>query len=385
MEKITNDLIYVGVDDTDVDLFEGLYTVPNGMAYNSYVLLDEKTAVIDTVDERFCSRWLENVRAALGGRKLDYLIVDHMESDHSANIAALTAEYPDVTVVGNSKTFIMIDEFFGSNAVKNALTVGDGEKLSLGKHELTFVFTPMVHWPEVMMTYDAHDKVLFSADAFGKFGTRGAAEGWDDEARRYYFGIVGKFGVQVKSALGKLASFDIKKICSTHGPILENDLGRYIDKYAVWSAYLPEYDGVFIAYTSIYGHTKAAVELLAEKLKSNGVKNVKVCDLARSDRAQAVSDAFAYGKIVLATTTYNGGIFPTMREFIDNLTERNYQSRTVGIIENGAWSPVAANAIKAKFEKSKDIVFAPTAVKIRAALDDESRKAIESLADELTK
>ncbi|MCM1367630.1 MAG: FprA family A-type flavoprotein [Roseburia sp.] len=384
MEKITNDLIYVGVDDLDIDLFEGQFPVANGMAYNSYVLLDEKTAVIDTVDGRFCDRWLDNVRAALGGRKPDYLIVDHMESDHSANMDALIAEYPDVTVVGNAKTFAMAEAFFGKSTVKNALTVSDGEKLSLGKHELTFVFAPMVHWPEVMMTYDALDKTLFSADAFGKFGTRNADDEWTDEARRYYFGIVGKFGAQVKSALAKLATYDIKRICATHGPILDGELSAYIQKYALWSEYRPERDGVLIAYTSIYGHTEAAVNMLAAKLKEKGVSDVKVYDLARCDRYAAIADAFSYAKIALATTTYNGGIFPAMREFIDALTERNFQNRTIGLVENGAWAPTAANAIKAKFEKSKDITFAPTSVKIRAALADDSKQTIDALAAELS-
>lgn len=385
MEKITEDIFYVGVDDTDIKLFEGQFPVEHGMAYNSYVIIDEKIAIIDTVDAHFRDSWLKNVREALGGRSPDYLIIDHMESDHSANMDALIAEFPDITVVGNSKTFAMADAFFGNGAVRSKLVVNDGDRLSLGKHELTFVFTPMVHWPEVMMTYDAHDKVLFSADAFGKFGTRNAKEEWEDEARRYYFGIVGKFGAQVKTALAKLASFDIKIICSTHGPILDGDLGKYIAKYALWSEYKPERDGVFIAYTSIYGHTEAAVKMLASALKERGVKDIKLCDLARSDKYATVSDAFCYGKTVLATTTYNGGIFPAMREFIDALVERNYQNRTVGIIENGAWAPTAANGIRAKFEKSKDIAFAPTSVKIRAAVSQESAQAIAALADELSK
>ncbi len=384
MKKLTDDLIYVGVNDFEVDLFEGMYTVKNGMSYNSYVLLDKKTAVFDTVDERFGGEWLKNVAQALGGRTPDYLIINHMEPDHSANIARFLGEYPSATVVGNAKTFVIMEQYFGADVAKNRLVVPDGGTLALGKHELAFVFAPMVHWPEVMVTYDKTTATLFSADAFGKFGAIGADEPWESEARRYYYGIVGKFGVQVQAALKKLAALEIKTICPLHGPILTDNLGYYLDLYGKWSTYTPEKNGVMIAYTSVYGHTRAAAELLAEKLEAKGIKDVALYDLARCDRAQAVAEAFAYGKIVLATTTYNGGIFPAMREFIDCLTERNYQNRTVGIIDNGSWAPVAANLIKAKFEKSKDIRFTDTWVKLRAAVDAESESQLDALVAELS-
>lgn len=382
MDKITDGIIYVGVDDYDIDLFEGMYKAPSGMSYNSYAIIDKKIAVMDTVDENFCTQWLENVEKALNGKNPDYLIVNHMEPDHSANIAAFIEKYPDVKIVGNAKTFVMIEEFFGSDAVKNKIEVKDGEKLCLGKRTLEFVFAPMVHWPEVMMTYGLEDKALFSADAFGKFGARGANEKWDDEARRYYYGIVGKFGVQVQAVIKKLACREIEIICPLHGPVLSDNLAHYLDLYDKWSKYTPEFDGVLIAYTSVYGHTKKAAEILAETLKEKGVF-ASVCDLARCDRSRAVAEAFAYKKLVLATTTYNGGIFPAMREFIDCLTERNYQNRTVGLIENGSWAPVAANAIKTKMANCKNICFIEDEVKIRSALNSESLEKLNALANAL--
>lgn len=383
--KITNDIVNVGVNDYDVDLFEGQYVVPNGMAYNSYVILDDKIAVMDTVDERFGDEWLRNISAALGGRTPDYLVVQHMEPDHSANICKFLQKYPAVTVVANAKTFVMLANFFRSLSVPNRLTVENGQTLSLGKHQLTFVFAPMVHWPEVMVTYDATDKVLFSADGFGKFGASDADEDWACEARRYYFGIVGKYGAQVQALLKKAASLDIEKICPLHGPVLTENLGYYLNLYDVWSSYGVECDGVCIAYTSVYGHTKQAAELLADELKSLGCAKVVVTDLARDDMAEAVEDAFKYGKLVLATTTYNADIFPFMREFVDHLTERNYQNRTVGIIENGSWAPMAAKLIKAKFEKSKNITWLDTTVTITSSLSDDNRLAIKQMAQELTK
>lgn len=383
MKKVTNDIVYVGVNDHQVDLFEGLYDVPNGMSYNSYVILDQKVAVMDTVDQHFTDEWLNNVANALGGRTPDYLVVQHMEPDHSANIANFLKVYPNATVVGNAKTFAMIANFFGQDAIANKLVVADGQTLSLGNHNLTFVFAPMVHWPEVMLTYDSYSKVLFSADAFGKFGALDVEEEWACEARRYYIGIVGKYGAQVQALLKKAANLDIAKICPLHGPILTENLGYYLDLYNTWSSYGVESDGVVIAYTSVYGHTKQAVEKLAQLLRDNGCAKVVVNDLARCDMAEAVEDAFRYGKIVLATTTYNADIFPFMKHFLQHLTERNYQNRTIGIIENGTWAPMAAKLIKNMFANSKNITFAPTTVTILSALNDQSNQQLEQLAKEM--
>ena len=381
--NITKDIRYIGVNDHKIDLFEGQYTVPNGMAYNSYVITDEKIAVMDTVDRNFGDEWLENLKAALEGRNPDYLIVQHMEPDHSANIALFLKEYPDAAVVGNAKTFGMIDAFFGENLCRNKLVVKDGDELSLGAHTLTFVFAPMVHWPEVMVTYDKKDKVLFSADAFGKFGALDREEDWACEARRYYFGIVGKYGVQAQALLKKAAALDISVICPLHGPVLKENLSYYINLYNIWSSYGVESEGVVICYTSVYGNTKKAAELLKEELEALGCKKTVLTDLARSDMAEAVADAFRYGKLVLATTTYNGDIFPFMRQFIDCLTERNFKNRTVGFIENGSWAPVAARVMRGMLEKSKDITYADTLVTVKSALNEESRSAIKQLAKEL--
>lgn len=383
MKKVTNDIVYVGVNDHQVDLFEGLYDVPNGMSYNSYVILDQKVAVMDTVDQYFTDEWLNNVANALGGRTPDYLVVQHMEPDHSANIVNFLKVYPNATVVGNAKTFAMMANFFGQDAIANKLVVADGQTLSLGNHNLTFVFAPMVHWPEVMLTYDAYSKVLFSADAFGKFGALDVEEEWACEARRYYIGIVGKYGAQVQALLKKAANLDIATICPLHGPILTENLGYYLDLYNTWSSYGVESDGVVIAYTSVYGHTKQAVEKLAQLLRDNGCAKVVVNDLARCDMAEAVEDAFRYGKIVLATTTYNADIFPFMKHFVQHLTERNYQNRTIGIIENGTWAPMAAKIIKNMFANSKNITFAPTTVTILSALNDQSNQQLEQLAKEM--
>ena len=383
--KITNDIFYVGVNDRDVDLFEGQYVVPNGMAYNSYVIVDDKIAVMDTVDERFGDEWLANIKRVTGNKTPDYLIVQHMEPDHSANIQKFVAEYPTATVVANAKTFVMLDNFYRDMPTINRLTVENGQTLSLGRHQLTFVFAPMVHWPEVMVTYDSADKTLFSADGFGKFGALDTDEDWACEARRYYFGIVGKYGAQVQALLKKAATLDIEKICPLHGPVLTENLGYYLNLYNTWSSYGVECDGVFIAYTSVYGHTKAAALLLADELKSLGCPKVVITDLARDDMAEAVEDAFKYGKLVLATTTYNAEIFPFMREFVDHLTERNYQNRTIGIIENGSWAPMAAKVIKAKFEKSKNITWLDTTVTITSSMTDENKLAIKRLAGELLK
>lgn len=383
--KITNDIFYVGVNDRDVDLFEGQYVVPNGMAYNSYVIVDDKIAVMDTVDERFGDEWLANIKRVTCNKTPDYLIVQHMEPDHSANIQKFVAEYPTATVVANAKTFVMLDNFYRDMPTINRLTVGNGQTLSLGRHQLTFVFAPMVHWPEVMVTYDSADKTLFSADGFGKFGALDTDEDWACEARRYYFGIVGKYGAQVQALLKKAATLDIEKICPLHGPVLTENLGYYLNLYNTWSSYGVECDGVFIAYTSVYGHTKAAALLLADELKSLGCPKVVITDLARDDMAEAVEDAFKYGKLVLATTTYNAEIFPFMREFVDHLTERNYQNRTIGIIENGSWAPMAAKVIKAKFEKSKNITWLDTTVTITSSMTDENKLAIKRLAGELLK
>lgn len=381
--KISNDIAYIGVNDREIDLFEGQYVVPNGMAYNSYVILDEKIAVFDTVDKNFGTQWLKNLDEALGGKTPDYLIVQHMEPDHSANIALFAEKYPDAKIVANDKAFVMMSQFFDFDLGDRKMSVKNGESLSLGKHELTFVFAPMVHWPEVMMTYDSTDKVLFSADAFGKFGALDTDEDWACEARRYYFGIVGKYGAQVQAVLKKAAALDIKAICPLHGPVLSENLGYYLDLYNTWSAYGVESDGVVIAYTSVYGNTKAAAELLAQKLKEKGCPKVAVNDLARCDMAEAVEDAFRYGKIVLATTTYNADVFPFMREFINELTERNFQNRFVGIIENGSWAPMAAKVIKKMLENSKNITFADTVVTVKSAMKQNTADDIERLADEI--
>ena len=382
MHYITKDVVYVGVNDHAVDLFEGQYVVPNGMSYNSYVVLDEKVCVFDTVDQHFTHEWLDNVEAALNGRKPDYLIVQHMEPDHSANIDNFVKTYPEVTVVGNAKTFAMMEQFFGC-AYENRLVVKDGDTLTTGRHTFTFVFAPMVHWPEVMVTYDSADRILFSADGFGKFGALDVEEEWACEARRYYIGIVGKYGAQVQALLKKAAGLDIAIICPLHGPILTDDLGEYIRLYDLWSSYTPESDGIVIAYTSVYGHTKKAVEALADLLREKGCPAVTVHDLARCDMAEAVEDAFRYNKLVLATTTYNAGIFPFMREFIDHLTERNFQKRTVALIENGTWAPLAAKVMKDMLAPCKALEFVEPVVKIRSALDAQSREQLEKVADEL--
>ena len=380
---ITNDIRYIGVNDHDIDLFEGQYIVPEGMAYNSYVIIDEKIAVMDTVSADFGEEWLANLENVLAGRKPDYLIIHHMEPDHSANIDKFISAYPEATIVGNAKTFEMIDQFFGRGLCKNNLAVKNGEVLSLGRHELTFLFAPMVHWPEVMMSYDGADKALFSADAFGKFGALDCQDKeWDCEARRYYMGIVGKYGMQVQAVLKKAAALDIKMICPLHGPVLTGDLSHYTGLYDIWSSYGVESDGVCIAYTSVYGNTKRAAELLAKKLEERGCK-AAISDLARCDMAEAVEDAFRYGKLVLATTTYNADIFPFMRQFIDHLTERNYQNRTIGFIENGTWAPAAAKIMKAMFEKSKNINYIDTTVTLRSAMTEENAEAIERMAEEL--
>lgn len=380
---ITNDIKYVGVNDHEIDLFEGQFTVPNGMAYNSYVITDEKTAVMDTVDARFTAEWLGNIESVLGGRKPDYLVVQHMEPDHSANIVNFLTAYPEATVIANSKTLTMMKNFFDYDFDGKVQLVEDGSSISLGRHELTFVFAPMVHWPEVMFTYDKADKVLFTADGFGKFGALDADEEWDCEARRYYFGIVGKYGAQVQSVLKKAAAFDINFICPLHGPVLSEDLGHYIEKYDIWSSYKPESEGVMIAYTSVYGHTKKAAERLADMLRAKGCPKVVVTDLAREDIAEAIEDAFRYGKLVLATTTYNSDIFPFMKHFIDGLTERGYRNRTIGLIENGSWAPVAAKVMRDKFASSKNITILETTVRIKSALNAESEAQLAQLADEL--
>ena len=385
MKNVTNDIFYIGVNDHELDLFEGQYDVPNGMAYNSYLIKDEKIAVFDTVDKNFTEPWLANLKEALGGRTPDYLIVQHVEPDHSANIASFLKEFPDTTVVGNAKTFTFINAFYPETEIKNQLTVKEGDKLSLGSHELSFIMAPMVHWPEVMMTYDSKDKVFFSADAFGKFGALDADEDWACEARRYYFGIVGKYGAQVQGLLKKAAALDIAVICPLHGPVLTDNLPYYIRLYNTWPTYGVESGGVFIAYTSVYGNTKKAAELLKEKLLEKGCPKVAIADLAREDMAESVEDGFRYGKLVLATTTYNGEIFPFMNQYIDWLIERNYQNRTIGIIENGTWAATAAKCIKAKFEKSKNITWLDTTVTIKSALSADSIAQVEALADELMK
>ena len=380
---ITNDIQYVGVNDHGVDLFEGQYVVPNGMAYNSYVILDEKIAVMDTVDRRFISQWLENIYEVLDGKTPDYLVVHHMEPDHSAGIARFLEVFPEATVVSSAKAFTMMGNFFGQDYADRRLVVGEGDTLCLGKHTLTFVTAPMVHWPEVIVSYDSCDKVLFSADGFGKFGALDELDDWACEARRYYIGIVGKYGPQVQALLKKAAGLDISIICPLHGPILTDNLGYYVNLYDIWSSYAVESEGVVIAYTSVYGNTKAAAELLAQELEQAGCPKVALNDLARCDMAEAVEDAFRYGKLVLCTTTYNGDIFPFMKEFIHHLTERSYQNRTVALMENGSWAPTAAKVMAKMLEGSKDITFAQNKVTIMSAMNEENRAQIKALAAEL--
>lgn len=383
--KVTEDIIHVGINDYSIDLFEGQFKVKNGMAYNSYVILDEKTAVMDTVDGAFTQEWLDNIANAMGERKPDYLIVQHMEPDHSANVKSFMNTYPQAVIVGNVKTFKMLELYFGEGYEDRRLVVSDGETLSLGKHKLTFVFAPMVHWPEVMMTYDSTDRVLFSADGFGKFGTTDADEPWVDEARRYFIGIVGKYGAQVQSVLKKAAGLPVDIICSLHGPVLSENLAYYTKMYDIWSSYSAEQEGIVIAYNSVYGNTEEAVMMIKDMLLAKGTSEVKVHDLARADKSEAISDAFKFSKLILAGTTYNAGLFPCMKDFIDGLTERNYQNRTVAFIENGSWAPTAAKNMKAMFEKSKNITFCENTVTIKAALSDESRGQLSKLADELCK
>lgn len=382
---ITNDIRYVGVNDHQVDLFEGQYKVPGGMAYNSYVILDEKIAIMDTVDKNFTHEWLDNIQSALGGRKPDYLVVQHMEPDHAANVGNFMKLYPETTIVSSAKAFNMMGPFFGTSYEDRRIVVGEGDTLSLGKHTLAFVAAPMVHWPEVIVTYDVLDKVLFSADGFGKFGALDVDEPWDDEARRYYIGIVGKYGAQVQALLKKAATLDIQMICPLHGPVLKENLGHYIRLYDLWSSYTVETEGVVIAYTSVYGNTKAAVEKLADKLRANGCPKVIVHDLARCDMAQAVADAFRYSKLVLATTTYNADVFPFMKEFIHHLTERNFRNRTVALMENGSWAPLAAKVMRKMLEECKNLTFTETTVRILSALNETSAKQVDALANELSK
>ena len=382
---ITDDIRYVGVNDHNIDLFEGQYVVENGMAYNSYVIMDEQIAVMNTVDGNFTDEWLKNISDVIGDRKPSYLIVQHMEPDHSANIANFLDLYKDAKVVATAKAFVMMKQFFGTDYPERQIVVKEGDTLSLGTHTLTFVLAPMVHWPEVMVTYDSKDKVLFSADAFGKFGALDVEEDWACEARRYYFGIVGKYGVQAQALLKKAAGLDIQTICALHGPILKENLGYYLDLYNTWSSYGVESEGVVIAYTSVYGNTKKAVELLADKLTDLGCPKVTVTDLARDDMAEAVEDAFRYGKLVLATTTYNGDIFPFMKTFIEHLTERGYRNRTIGLIENGSWAPTAAKTMLKMFEGSKNLTFTDTTVTIKSAVNTENEAQIAALAEELCK
>ena len=382
---ITDDIRYVGVNDHNIDLFEGQYVVENGMAYNSYVIMDEQIAVMDTVDGNFTDEWLKNISDVIGDRKPSYLIVQHMEPDHSANIANFLDLYKDAKVVATAKAFVMMKQFFGTDYPERQVVVKEGDTLSLGAHTLTFVLAPMVHWPEVMVTYDNKDKVLFSADAFGKFGALDVEEDWTCEARRYYFGIVGKYGVQAQALLKKAAGLDIQTICALHGPILKENLGYYLNLYNTWSSYGVESEGVVIAYTSVYGNTKKAVELLADKLTALGCPKVTVTDLARDDMAEAVEDAFRYGKLVLATTTYNGDIFPFMKTFIEHLTERGYRNRTIGLIENGSWAPTAAKTMLKMFEGSKNLTFTDTTVTIKSAVNTENEAQIAALAEELCK
>ena len=380
---ITKDIRYVGVNDHQVDLFEGQYVVPNGMSYNSYVILDEKIAVMDTVDRNFTHQWLDNLQTVLEGRKPDYLVIQHMEPDHSANIMNFLKVYPEATVVSSAKAFTMMKQFFGDDFESRRIVVGEGDTLALGKHTLAFVAAPMVHWPEVIVTYDTCDKVLFSADGFGKFGALDVQEDWACEARRYYIGIVGKYGPQVQALLKKAAGLDISIICPLHGPVLTENLGYYINLYDIWSSYRVESEGIVVAYTSVYGHTKAAVELLAQKLREKGCPKVVVHDLARCDMAEAVEDAFRYGKLVLATTTYNADIFPFMKEFIHHLTERNYRNRTIGLVENGTWAPLAAKVMTKMFDGCKNLTFTDTTVRILSALNEDSKAQIEAMANEL--
>ena len=383
--NITEDIKYVGVNDHDIDLFEGQYQVENGMAYNSYVITDDKIAIFDTVDAHFSEEWLANIKNVLGDAKPDYLIIQHMEPDHSASIGIFMENYPDTTIVASAKAFTMMKQFFGTDYAEHQLVVKEKDTLELGKHTLTFVAAPMVHWPEVIMTYDSYAKVFFSADAFGKFGALDVEEDWACEARRYYFGIVGKYGAQVQALLKKAAGLDIQTICPLHGPVLNENLTFYLNLYQTWSAYEPENKGVLIAYTSVYGNTKKAAELLAQMLIDKGCEKVAITDLARDDIAEAVEDAFRYDRLVLATTTYNGDVFPFMREFIESLTERNYQKRTIGLIENGSWAATAAKVMRQLFEKSKEITFTETTVKIMSALNEESTTQLEKLAEELCK
>ncbi len=380
---ISDDIRYIGVNDREIDLFEGQYVVPEGMAYNSYVILDNKIAILDTVEANFGKQWLENLKSELGTRKPDYLIIQHMEPDHSANIALFAAEYPEAVVVASAKAFVMMKQFYGEDFAARRLVVGEGSKLELGRHTLTFLTAPMVHWPEVIVTYDSTDKVLFSADGFGKFGAvEGEETDWACEARRYYFGIVGKYGAQVQALLKKAAGLEIATICPLHGPVLTGDLSKYLKLYDTWSSYTPEDEGVLIAYTSVYGHTKAAAEKLAELLRAKG-KKVVLTDLARSDMAEAVEDAFRYSQLVLATTTYNAGIFPFMRTFIETLTEHGYQNRTVALIENGSWAPTAAKVMRGMLEGSKNIRFAEQSVKLLSAMSEENQTELAALAEEL--
>lgn len=381
--EITKDILYAGVNDHDIDLFEGQYTVKNGMAYNSYVILDEKTVVMDTVDTNFLEEWMQNLKQILGSRTPDYLVVQHMEPDHSANISAFLEVYPEAVIVSSAPAFNMMKQFFGTDYADRRLIVKEGDTLSLGVHTLQFVGAPMVHWPEVIVTYDQHDKVLFSADGFGKFGALDVEEDWACEARRYYFGIVGKFGMQVQNLLKKASTLDIQTICPLHGPVLKDNLEYYVNLYQTWSSYSVESEGILIAYTSVYGNTKAAALLLADKLRAKGCPKVVVADLAREDMAECMEDAFRYGKLVLATTTYNTDMFPYMREFINELIGHNYQNRTVALIENGSWAPLAARAMRTRLEACKDITFAENTVQIRSALNDESIAQIEALAEEL--
>ncbi len=381
--EITKDIKYVGVNDHEVDLFEGQYVVKNGMSYNSYVILDEKVAVMDTVDAHFTHEWLDNIQNTIGSRQPDYLVVQHMEPDHSANIANFMNVYPNTKIVATQKAFAMMKQFFGTDFEEQKIVVGEGDTISLGKHTLTFVLAPMVHWPEVMVTYDSCDKILFSADGFGKFGALDVEEDWADEARRYYIGIVGKYGAQVQNLLKKAAGLDIEIICPLHGPVLTENLGYYLNLYNTWSSYIPETDGIVIAYTSVYGHTKKAVEILADQLREKGSPAVVLHDLARCDMAKAVEDAFRYSKLVLATTTYNADIFPFMREFIEHLTERNFQNRVIGVIENGTWAPLAAKIMKQMLAGCKNLAFTENVVHIKSALNEESSAQLDALADEL--
>lgn len=383
--EITKDIKYVGVNDYELDLFEGQYVIPNGMAYNSYVILDEKTAVFDTVDARFQKEWMDNLNTQLDGRNPDYLIVQHMEPDHSANIAAFMETYTEATVVASAKAFVMMKQFFGTDFAGRSLVIKEGDTLELGKHTLSFVAAPMVHWPEVMVTYDSCDKVLFSADAFGKFGALDVEEDWACEARRYYFGIVGKYGAQAQKLLQKASALDIETICPLHGPVLSENLGYYLGLYQTWTTYEPESEGVVIAYTSVYGNTEKAAKLLEEKLLEKGCPKVAMHDLARTDMAEAVEDAFRYDRLVLATTTYNGDIFPFMKDFIHHLTDHNYQKRTVAFVENGSWAPTAAKVMGKMLESSKNLSFADTTVSIMSALNEKSMAQIEALAEELCK